>query len=59
MKTITKEEKQLQSQLNRAKTQLEQLEKNHVFTEKDVEILKPRYQMEIELLTKKLKKHAH
>lgn len=59
MKTITKEEKQLQSQLNRAKTQLEQLEKNHVFTEKDIEILKPRYQMEIELLTKKLKKHAH
>ena len=59
MKTTTKEEKQLQSQLNRAKTQLEQLEKSHVFTEKDIEILKPRYQMEIELLTKKLKKHAH
>lgn len=59
MKTITKEEKQLQSQLNRAKTQLEQLVKNHVFTEKDIKILKPRYQMEIELLTKKLKKYAH
>lgn len=51
--------KQLQSQLNRAKAQLEQLEQSEIFSEADKIILRPKYKAEISLLNQKIKTYVH
>lgn len=49
----------IQSELNRAKAQLEQLKESEIFTDADREILIPRYKAEIRLLNQKLKTYVH
>ena len=46
--------KQIQSELNRAKAQLDQMEKSHIYTDEDKNILRPKWEQTVNDLQNEL-----